>query len=535
MQPKNRFSYMKNLRYDFPAGIVVFLVSMPLCLGIAFASGAPLFSGIIAGIVGGMVVAVFSDSPLGVSGPAVGLTVIVLGAIQTLGSFQAFLLAVMLAGLIQIILGYIKAGIFGYYLPSAVIKGMLSGIGLVIILKQLPHAFGYDMDFEGSINFAQINGQNTLSGLFHMVQLISPGAILISLVSLAILILWERPIVKQYRLLKLIPGPLVVIIISIIMSLSFQNTSSFALNSNQIVNLPVADNLVGFLHLFTFPDFSYLFDPAVYTVAITIALIASIETVLCVEATEKIDPYRRTTSSNRELKAQGIGNFISGMIGGLPITQVIIRSSANVQSGGRTKASTFIHGALLLLSVMIIPHILNLIPLASLAAILLVIGYRLTKPAIFKEIYAMGKDQFVPFLVTIIGIVFTDLLIGIGLGLSVGIFYILWRNYKTPYHFDSDSYKNGQILIELAEDVSFLNKAGILNTLKRLPNGCHVVIDGSRNKLIHPDVIEIIEDFRRNASTRDIQVEIKSLSLTKQSNSMAQFHHHVVISNAVKK
>ena len=509
MNAQKKQGFFANLKYDFPASIVVFLVALPLCLGIALASGAPLFSGIIAGIVGGTVVALLSGSPLGVSGPAAGLAVIVLTSIQELGAFEAFLLAVVIAGVIQLIFGIMKAGIIGYYFPSAVIKGMLSGIGIIIILKQIPHVFGYDKSPEGDFAFQQTDGFNTFSELVNMLNYVSPGAVIIAFLSLGILILWEQPFMKKLSFTKVIQGPLVAVLLGIGLNLVFQNMEAYALKGDQVVSIPVPESLAGFFGQFTFPDFSRIGESQIWIIALTIAVVASLETLLCVEATDKLDPQKRITPTNRELTAQGIGNIVSGFIGGLPLTQVIVRSSANIQSGGRTKASAFIHGLMLLVSVMAIPALLNLIPLASLAAILLMVGYKLAKPVLFKEMYAQGRGQFIPFIVTILGIIFTDLLIGIGMGLVVAIFHILWNNYKTPYHFNPDEYEEGDpITIRLSEDVSFLNKAGIMHTLEQMPDGSTIRIDASKNQSIHPDVIEIIQDFKENAKTRDIDVEI---------------------------
>lgn len=523
MNIKNKEGFFANFKYDLSASIVVFLVAVPLCLGIALASGAPLFAGIIAGIVGGIVVSLISGSPLGVSGPAAGLAVIVLSAIQELGAFEIFLFAVVVAGFIQLILGVMKAGVIGYYFPSSVIKGMLSGIGIIIILKQIPHALGYNKNPEGSLAFMQQDGQNTFSGLGYMLDFITPGAVIIALVSMFILILWERPFMKKIPAFKIIQGPLVTVLVGIGLTLLFTNLGIFTLQPDQIVSIPVADSFVGFFSQFTFPDFSQWNNPQVYIVAVTLAVVASLETLLCVEATDKLDPQKRVTPTNRELIAQGTGNMMSGLIGGLPVTQVIVRSSANIQSGGRTKASAFFHGVLLLICVMAIPNVLNLIPLASLAAILFMVGYKLAKPAVFKQVFAQGKEQFIPFVVTILGIVFTDLLIGIALGLVVAIMYILWNNYNTPYYFDPKKYVKGQpINIKLSEDVSFLNKASILSTLNKLPDNSQVIIDRSTAKNVHPDIIEIIENFSENAKTRGIQVELNGISPEKE-NPVVQF------------
>jgi MFS superfamily sulfate permease-like transporter len=505
---KPKSGLFSNLKHDLPASVVVFLVAVPLCLGIALASGAPLFSGIIAGIVGGIVVGAISGSQLGVSGPAAGLAVIVLTAIQELGAFEIFLMAVVLGGVIQVLLGFAKAGIIGYYFPSSVIKGMLSGIGIIIILKQIPHAVGYDKDYEGSLAFNQPDGHNTFSELFYMFEAISPGAIIITLISLAILILWEQPFMKKQSFSKIIQGPLVAVTTAIILGNLIQYTP-YALKAEQMVSIPVAESIGGFFSQFTFPDFSQLTNPAVYVTAITLAVVASLETLLCLEATDKLDPYKRVTPANLELKAQGIGNIVSGLIGGLPITQVIVRSSTNIQSGGKTKMSAIAHGLLLILCAMFIPIVLNMIPLASLAAILFVVGYKLAKPALFKEMYAAGREYFIPFMVTILGIVFTDLLLGIGMGMVVAIFFILYKNYQKPYLLDIKQGANGEVIrLELSEDVTFLNKANILKTLNQMPNNSKVIIDASRCIEIEHDVNEIIEDFIEGAQYKDIEVEV---------------------------
>lgn len=498
-----------NLKYDLPASVVVFLVALPLCLGIALASGAPLFSGIIAGIVGGIIVASISGSALGVSGPAAGLAVIVLSSIETLGSFEVFLVAVVLSGGFQILFGLMKAGVIAYYFPNSVIKGMLSGIGIIIILKQIPHAFGYDKDYEGDLGFFQRDGQNTITELYNMLDYITPGAVLITLISLAILILWERPFTKRFTFFKMIPGALFAVGAGILINLLEGEVGYWALSHEHEVDIPASGTIAGFFGQFTTPDFSQIGNSEVFIVAITIAIVASLETLLCVEATDKLDPEKRITPTNRELIAQGTGNFISGFIGGLPITQVIVRSSANIQTGGKSKLSAIIHGILLLATAMTIPHILNLIPLASLAAVLFIVGYKLAKPSLFKEMYGKGWGQFAPFMVTVLGLVFTDLLIGIGLGLAAGVIQILWNNFKTPYHYDPEKYEEGKpVVIELAQEVSFLNKASIMQTLNNMPDGAHIILDAKRNKYMHPDVKEIIEEFAEKAPAHDIQFEI---------------------------
>ena len=514
--------FFANLKSDFPASIVVFLVATPLCLGIALASGAPLFSGIIAGIIGGIIVGYASGSPLGVSGPAAGLAVIVLNAIATLGSWDAFLLSVVFAGLIQLALGYMRAGIIGYYFPSSVINGMLTGIGLILILKQIPHAFGYDAVPEGQMDFAQTDSQNTLSELSNMLNFIQPGAILITLISLGILIFWDRPFMKKKKIFHWIQGPLVAVTAGIVINMIYQAVApQLALSGNHLVEIPVTDSLESFVSLFTFPDFSQLTNVAIYTTAFTLAIVASLETLLCVEATDKLDPYRRITPTSRELKAQGLGNVISGLIGGLPITQVIVRSSANIQSGGMTKTSAILHGVLLMVAALALPKVLNLIPLATLAAILLVVGYKLAKPSLFKKMYSLGKYQFIPFIVTIVGILLTDLLVGIAMGMGIAIFFILLVNLRNPYFFREEKHdEHGDTLVlRLSEDVSFLNRASIMKTLDSIPPNSRVLLDATRTVNVDYDVFEIIKNFKEKAALRNIDVTIKGLELRKRNDS----------------
>lgn len=512
--------FFSSLKNDFPASIVVFLVATPLCLGIALASGAPLFSGIIAGIIGGIVVGLASGSSLGVSGPAAGLAVIVLTAISALGSFEAFLLAVVLAGVFQVALGFLRAGVIGYYFPSSVIKGMLSGIGIIIILKQIPHAFGYDKVPEGSEEFLQSDSQNTFSEFSNMLSYIQPGAVIVTLVALAILILWDRPFMKKIKLTQWVQGPLVAVASGIFLNLLFVAVApQLAIEPTHLVQLPVVESWDGFLGLFTFPDFSQLGNVAIYTTGLTIAVVASLETLLCVEATDKLDPMKRVTPTNRELKAQGLGNIISGLIGGLPITQVIVRSSANIQSGGKTKASAVLHGVLLLGAALAIPFVLNLIPLACLAAILFVVGYKLAKPTLFKSMYRLGWYQFIPFVVTVLGIVFTDLLIGIGLGMGVAIFFILLNNYRNPYFLANEPHKPGDLIkIKLSEDVSFLNRASIMRTLDEIPPNMKVEIDASRSASIDYDVYELIKDYEEKAKMNGVDLTLKGFSTLTQEN-----------------
>ena len=502
----------KNLKDDLPAGLVVFLVSMPLCLGIAMVSGAPLLSGVIAGIIGGIVVGGLSGSQLGVSGPAAGLSVIVLTAIADLGGFEYFLVAVIIAGIIQVILGYAKAGIIAYYFPSSVIHGMLAGIGIMIFLKQIPHIFGIDADPEGDYRFLQFDGENTFSALTHIFESINPGILIVAAVSLIILIIWDTKKFKSFSFTKIVPGALVVVVLGIILNNLFEGNEMLAIGSEHTVTLPVAANVQEFFGNFSFPDFSILSNPEVYKVAIVIAVVASIETLLSVEAIDKLDTYKRVTPTNRELKAQGVGNIIAGLIGGLPITQVIVRSSANQQAGGKTKAATIIHGILLLISIIALSKVLNMIPQATLAAILLLVGYKLAKPSLFKKMYAEGPGQFWPFLITILGLLFSDLLVGVGLGMVVAVSIILYNNFKVPYTISKKGNEGSeQVTIKLSQDVTFLNKASILKLFNEIPDNTSVLIDASETHFVHYDVCEIIEDFRINAETRNIKVEVVDL------------------------
>lgn len=500
-----------NLKSDLSASIVVFLVAVPLCLGIALASGAPLFAGVIAGIIGGIIVGLISGSSVGVSGPAAGLAVIVLTAIQDLGSFPVFLAAVVVSGIIQILLGIAKAGVVGYYFPSSVIKGMLSAIGIIIFLKQIPHAFGYDADPEGDLTFNQSDGENTFSELITMLDYVSMGAATIFTISMVILILWERPFMKKFRIFQIIQGPLVVVTVGIIINQLFQGSSLY-LDQSHMVSLPVASNATEFFNQFTLFDSSALFTSEVLLVGATIAIVGSLETLLCVEATDKLDPQKRITPTSRELIAQGVGNTISGIIGGLPITQVIVRSSANIQSGNKTKLSAIFHGILLLVTVVFIPNILNLIPLSSLAAILILVGYKLAKPSLFKSMYVAGRTEFIPFMVTVLAIIFTDLLTGIVFGLVTGVFHILYSNSKKPYALTTlEDNGSTKMYIELSENLTFLSKASMIETVSHIPNDTKVLIDASRSYFIHPDIREILEDFKQNAEFRNIELELVGL------------------------
>lgn len=522
----NSSNPFKSLKADFPASIVVFFVALPLCLGIALASGAPLFSGLIAGIIGGTVVGALSGSQVGVSGPAAGLAAIVLTAIGTLGSFENFLMAVVLGGVIQLLFGVLKAGIIGYYFPSSVIKGMLTGIGLIIILKQIPHFFGYDVDPEGDFAFFQVDGENTFSEIINTMNFISPGATLVAFLGLGILILWSSVLSKKGKIFNLIQGPLVAVAVGIIYYVATLGSETWGISSEHLVSVPVPEDASSFMAQFSTPNFGAITNPQVWITAFTIALVASLETLLCVEATDKLDPRKRVTPTNRELLAQGTGNILSGLVGGLPITQVIVRSSANIQSGGKTKMSAIIHGFLLLISVILIPTLLNKIPLSVLAAILLIVGYKLAKPALFKQMYLLGWKQFVPFVVTVLGIIFTDLLMGIGLGLMVGIVVILIKSFQNSHFLHIEDKSNGQhkIKMTLAEEVTFFNKGAILKELDSLPRDTFLELDVRNTRYLDNDIIEILEDFSEKARNRNIDIKlISERGIIENPNSFIEF------------
>ena len=493
---------------DFSASIVVFFVALPLCLGIALASGAPLFSGIIAGVIGGIVVGAFSKSAVGVSGPAAGLVTIVAAYIGALsGSWEAFLLVVVLTGVIQLICGYLRLGSIAYYFPTSVIKGMLAGIGLLIMLKQIPYIIGHKFHWSAD-TFFELN-----ESLHHL----DMPTIFVAIISIAVLIAWDFKIFKSFKIVRLVQAPVVVVFLGIAIFTVSDNIAFFHFTDDEMVRIPVVGDVSEFFGQFVTPDFSQLSNPQIYFMALVVALVASIETLLCVEATDKLDPKKRITPANKELKAQGIGNIFSGLIGGLPITQVIVRSSANINFGAETKFSAIFHGLFLLITAIFIPNILNMIPLVSLACILFIIGYKLTKPDLYRQIYRLGHEQFVPFLVTVISIVYLDLLKGITIGLLCAIVYILYNHLKNSYSKIIDEDNGGLRTITLAQEVSFLNKGGILQMLNAIPEGSKVIIDGTNSKYIHNDVLEIIQDFQVSSISKNISLELKGLNINKNN------------------
>jgi len=500
-----------TLPRDLTAGVVVFLVAIPLCLGIALASNAPLFSGLLAGIIGGILVGMLSGSHTSVSGPAAGLAAVVVAQIAALGSFQAFLLALVIAGLIQIIMGIARAGFLAAFFPSSVVKGLLAAIGVLLILKQIPHLLGHDADPEGDMAFLQPDGKNTFSEILELLSDIEPGAALIGILSLVLLVVWGK-----WNRLKhsALPAPLAVVLLGIGVSLVLRKLGEpWLIAPSHLVQVPVADSLAGFFGFLQLPDFSQWTNPAVYVSAATIAAVASLETLLNLQAVDKIDPQQRTSPPSRELVAQGVGNMVSGLIGGLPITSVIVRSSVNVNAGGKTKLVAIFHGTLLVVSVMLLPVWLNLIPLSCLAAILLVTGIKLASPALVKQMWNAGRYQFAPFALTVVAIVLTDVLIGILIGLAVSISFILWKNARRPIRFFVEKHIGGDVVhIELANQVSFLNRAALAQVLDEVPRGGHVLIDAQRTDYIDPDIIDLILDFKdQTAPARSVEVSLLGL------------------------
>jgi MFS superfamily sulfate permease-like transporter len=498
MTNKNSGKMFAHIKSDFVSGLIVFLIALPLCLGIALASGAPLFAGIVAGIIGGIVIGALSGSQLSV-------TAIVLVAIGELGAFDIFLCSVIVAGAVQFLLGVLKAGTIANYFPNSVIEGMLAGIGLTIIIKQIPDAVGYTKQNHDSMVDAEdgFNANIIEDALEH----IEPGAAIIAIVGIVILILWQT---KAFSRLKMIPAGLVVVVTGVVLNAVFKGGNLY-LDATHLVSLPVADSFSSFISNFTMPDVSGFANPAVWKTGVVIAIVASIETLLCLEATDKLDPYKRYSPTNRELRAQGIGNMLSGLIGGLPVTSVIVRSSANINAGARTKMSAIIHGALLLICVASIPMVLNLIPKASLAAILIYTGYRLCKPAVFIHMWKHGGvQQFIPFAATAICVVSLDLLKGVGIGMVISIFYILRNNMRIPYYYQRSSFSNGELVkLTLAQEVSFLNKASIKETLEHLPENTNVIIDASQTEYIDFDVLDLIRDFNdTKAQDKNIKMSL---------------------------
>jgi len=498
---------LRNAASDIPSSIVVFLVALPLCLGVAVASDAAPIAGLIAGIVGGIVVGSLSGSQLSVSGPAAGLTAIVAGAIGKLPAYEVFLVSIVLAGLFQLVLGFLKAGVIGDFIPNSVIKGMLAAIGLILILKQFPHFVGYDVDPEGEESFLQKNDGNTFTGIFSALNHISGGAVIIALCSTAILLVYEIKAIKKQKIFKLIPGPLIVVIVGIIINRYFTSSATgFALKSDQMVQLDVFERPLEFFGSLASPDWSGLANSQVWISAITIAIVASLESLLSLEAVDKLDPEKRLSPTNRELKAQGVGNMVSGLLGGLPVTAVIVRSSANVDAGAKSKLSAITHGVFLLGSVLLIPNLLNMIPKAALAAILIFTGYKLAKISLFKSYWKKGWDQFLPFVITIVAILLTDLLVGICVGILAGLVFVLRSNFKSAVFIMKDEYR---YLVRFRKEVSFLNKSVVKTMLEKIPDRTSVLIDATKSEFIDRDIVDLVNDFIIHAELRGIRVYIK--------------------------
>ncbi|MCP1995407.1 SulP family inorganic anion transporter [Flavobacterium sp. HSC-61S13] len=495
----NNTHIFTKLKTSFAPGLVVFLVALPLCLGIALASGAPPIAGIISGIIGGIVVGFLSNSNISVTGPAAGLSAIILSAITDLGSFQLFLCAGIIAGVLQVILGYLRSGTIANFFPSNVIEGMLAGIGVIIIIKQIPLIFGV----------------TTLSTLFQgnegsILQQIHFGAVILTLISLGILLFWERnPFLKK---IKMLPGALVAVAVAILINFIWiQTNSSFAISGSNLVSIPTFQNASELANILVLPDWSGFLNPAVWIIGCTIALVASIETLLCIEASDRLDPLKRNTDTNRELKAQGIGNVLSALIGGIPMTSVVVRSSANINAGGVYKTSTIIHGVFLLLAILAIPFVLNLIPLATLAAVLVLVGYKLAKPVLFVHFWKKGYTQFVPFVATFSMVVLSDLLIGVAVGLATSVAFLLFGNLKKAFKYEKRHDLDTPVFhhIKLAEEVSFLNKSAIKTRLHSLPKNSVAYIDAKQSVYIHIDIVELIEDFiNAHAKEKNIEVQI---------------------------
>lgn len=503
---------------DLKSGVVVFLVALPLCLGISLACGVPIFSGILSGIVGGIIVGIFSSSRYSVTGPAAGLTAIVVTSISQLGSYEYFLAAVFFAGIFQIIFGVIKAGFISNFIPNAVVKGMLAGIGIILIIKQLPHFVGYDADPEGDMYFVQSDGHNSISDLYYMFNFITPGSLIIGFISFFLLLISEKPFYKKNKIFSFIPGPLLVVGFGILLNVAFSGYSFLEISSKHLVNLPIIKNLNDLKTNLIFPNFTLINDQGFWIIVLTLAIVASIETLLSFEAIDKLVPQKEAVNSNKELVAQGIGNTISGLIGALPLTSVIVRSSANINAGAKSKLSTITHALLLMLSVLFIPYVLRLIPNSALAVILIMIGYKLANISLFKSQYKAGIDQFLPFMATILFMLFTDLLKGVSLGLFIAIIFILKQSYKLPFKVIEETIDGRlNVFIKLSQNVTFITKGKFIELFKNIPDGAEVHIDGGRTRFIDKDVLEIIHNYKDSSSVHKINLVLEELEEDKKN------------------
>lgn len=503
----------KNITTDLKSGLVVFLVALPLCLGIALAQGVPLFSGILSGIVGGIIIGIISGSRLSVSGPAAGLTSVVITSIASLGSFEMFLTAVCLSGIMQIIFGVLKAGIIGYYFPTAVIKGMLSSIGIILILKQIPHFAGFDNEAEGDEAFTSASDSHILDELFNLSENVGKGSLIIGIISLLLLIVWQTKPIKRNNVLKQIPGALVVVFFAVLADLFFSlYLPALEVKDKHLVMLPQFESIHGLFQSFLTPDFAALKSSKVYEIAFVIALVASLESLLSLEAIDKLDPENHLSPPNRELIAQGIGNFVCGLIGGLPVTSVIVRSSVNLSSGAKTKLSAIIHGVLFIVAVFLFPGLISMIPLSALAAILIFTGFNLTKPAMYISIFKQGMDQFLPFIITIVVMLSTDLLKGVITGIFISVIFILRHNYRSPFKMIKDTIDGRvNVYIKLSQNVTFINKGKFIETFREIPPGSLVNIDGGRATFIDKDILELISSFKQSGHIHGIDVILEEV------------------------
>lgn len=519
---KFRVYQQKQFKFDFIAAIVVFLVAIPLCLGIALASGAPLFSGILSGIVGGIVVGALSGSQVSVSGPAAGMAAVVVSAISQLGDFNTFLLAVIFAGILQIIVGSLRAGFVADYVPSNVVQGLLCAIGILLIIKQLPLAFTLSADLKELQNHLLDTTESlSINPLYELYEHINDGAAIISLISFAILIYFDK---TKLKFLQGIPAAIIVVVMGVLLNELFINLyPDFAQNSPHLVNIPEHDGLYDLLGKMEYPNWSAWANPKVYLYGLIIAIVASLESLLNVKAGEKLDKKHRYCSKDKELVAQGAGNLVTGLIGGIPVTSVIVRTSVNIQAGSKTKMSTILHGFFILIAVMFIENWLNKIPLSSLASILIFTGYKLTKPAIYRSIYNQGLDRFIPFIATVISIVAFNLLLGIIIGLAISLFFILKSNSQARLDIIKEIYPTGEVnRLVLPQQITFLNKASLIAELDSIPRDSQLIIDARYSNYIDKEIIELIKEFESE------QAPMKNIAL-----SLTGFQDHYDIHNYI--
>ena len=503
---KTRFYFLSFLKHDFKASITVFFVAIPLCLGISLASSAPLYSGLISGIVAGLVVGLISKSHISVSGPAAGLTAICAAAIIELGSIEVFFLSVAIAGLLQVMLGVFKLGGFTHFIPSTVIKGMLAAIGIILISKQVPLLLGYDKaDFWTKELFNVFSLDHGFEHVKNIYTQSSAGAVVIAISSLGLLIAWKKTLAKK---ISFLPTSFVLVLFGILMALLFKNIPALTLKESQFVKIP--PDMFAEIKL---PDYHSVFsNAAIWKNAVVICIVACLETLLSIEAVDKIDPYNRITPQNRELIAQGTGNFISGLLGGLPITAVIVRSSANAEAGARTKLSGIFHGLWIFIFAFFAAFLLNLIPYCVLAVILVRTGYNLAKPKMIRSVYKLGREQFMPFIVTVVAILFSDLLIGVGIGVAYAAYYIFKNTYKAGFTLQkkSEGHSN-HYYFRLAINVSFINKKKLKDELEKIPDYSIVDIDGTHSVYIDYDVIEVVNEFKAKAHHKHIELHLRGI------------------------